>query len=160
MEKSELKTEFDRLAKGNGFEKFGGGWILETKDSLVALDLQNSNYGNYLDLNLKIFVKGLFGKDYVKSKDLVKKEIGNIFLRQPKEFGACLNLEEFFPSDEERKKRLYELFDKFILPVSQGCSTKQGILDLGKSGQFKILPAVYDELLKMPPRGSAPISRP
>lgn len=148
MEKPELKAEFDRLAKENGFEKIGGGWILESEESLVALDLQNSNYGNYLDLNLKIFVKGLFGKNYVKNKDLIKKEIGNIFLRQPKEFGACLNLEEAFPSDDERKKKIYELFVKFILPVSQGCSTKNGILDLGKSGQFKILPAVYDELIK------------
>jgi hypothetical protein len=149
MDKLELKEEFGRLAKEYGFERVGGGWVLEHAETLVVLDLQKSNFGDYFDLNVKIYVNGLFGRTYAPSKDLVKKDIGNIFTRQPKEYGSCFSLEEPSLSDAERKLKLRELFERFLSPIAEGCKTKAGILDLGNTGRFfKILPAVYAELMK------------
>jgi hypothetical protein len=79
----------------------------------------------------------------VPNKDLVKKDIGNVFTAQPKEFNDSLNLEEPALSDFGRRLRLGELFGQFISPIAEGCATKAGVLDLGDTGQYSmIFPAV------------------
>ncbi len=148
MDKVQLKQEFGRLAKEYGFDQVDGGWILEHPETLIALYLQKSNYGNYFDLNVKIYAKGLFGRTYARDKNTVKKDIGDVFTRQPKKYGSAFNLEEPL-ADAERVAKLRELFELFIAPIALGCATKEGILDLAaRGGFFSVLPAVHEELLK------------
>lgn len=73
MNSKEFKKAFDELAQANNFEKSFGGWLKESLECIVILDLQKSNFGDYYELNIKIFVQGMFGNKYNKSKDLVKK---------------------------------------------------------------------------------------
>lgn len=93
MEKSEFKKFFGKEARNNGFEFAFSGWFKESTECIIALDLQKSNYGNYYYINIKIFMQGCFGKQYVKSKYLVKNEIGNIFSRTPDNYAEVLDLD-------------------------------------------------------------------
>ncbi len=34
---------------------------------------------DYYELNIKIFIQGMFGNKYTRSKDLVKKNVGDVF---------------------------------------------------------------------------------
>lgn len=84
MDNQDFKYIFDILAKANNFEKAFGSWIKESSECIIVLDLQKSNFGNYFELNIKIFVQGMFGNKYVINKDIVKKHIGDVFARQSK----------------------------------------------------------------------------
>ena len=82
MQNKEFKKIFDLVAQNNGFEKAFGGWFRESNECIVSLDLQKSNFSNLYYLNIKIFVNGMFGHCYSKSKALIK-DTGNIFRREP-----------------------------------------------------------------------------
>src|SRR5256885_6384060 len=103
MNSKEFIKVFDEVAKANGFEKSFGGWFLESPESIVVLDLQRSDYSDCYMLNIKIYVQGIFDNSYTKNKNLVKKDIGHIFRRQPAEFKEvlCLNAQI---DDIERQK--------------------------------------------------------
>ena len=79
MDSKEFKNLFDTVAKANDFERAFGGWFKESSESIIVLDLQKSNFGDYYELNIKIFVQGIFGNKYTKSRDLVRKHTGDIF---------------------------------------------------------------------------------
>lgn len=81
MDSKEFKKLFGEVAKSNGFERAFGGWFKDSVESIVVLDLQKSNFGDYYEMNIKIYVQGIFGNSYSKNKDLVKKDTGDIFIR-------------------------------------------------------------------------------
>lgn len=145
MDSKEFKNIFSDLAKRNGFVKAFGGWFLESPECIIILDLQMSNFGKYYDLNIKIFVQGIFGSVYTKSKDLFKKSIGNIFRRHPPEFRDVLDLANQM-DDKERQQRLESLFNEFIIPFSKKAASKGGIKELANKEQIFILPAVKEAL--------------
>jgi len=78
---------------------------------------------NGVYLNLKNFIQGAFGKHYRKSKDLVKKETGNIFCRQPNNYNDTFNL-DFDVNYIQRRVLVKELFENFILPYGDRNLTK------------------------------------
>jgi hypothetical protein len=145
MEIKEFKIIFDEIAKINSFEKSFGGWFIENDESIIVLDLQKSNFGNHYELNIKIFIQGLFAKFYKKSKDLVKKEIGNIFLRQPIKYNSVLDFDANMDNNL-RKQLLEQLFEKFINPISNKAKTRKGIKELAFDKQILLLPAVEKAL--------------
>ncbi len=140
MESRDFKQMFSDVAKDNGFEKAFEGWFKESDEIIHVLDLQKSNFGKFYYLNIKLFIQGIFGNVYEKSKKLVKTDVGNIFLRQPENYSCFLNLEEPL-TDEDRKKGLQDLFNNFIVPLSINSSTKNGIRELHKKGALFVLPA-------------------
>ena len=144
MESKEFKKLFDVLARNYGFEPAFGGWFKESSECIVVLDLQKSNYGNYYELNIKTYIQGAFGMNYSQCKDLVKKDIGDIFTRQPKEYNDVLNLDAPFEYSI-REQKLRELFSDFIVPDTDKTLTRTGIKELAKSGVF-LLPAIKKEL--------------
>lgn len=145
MDSKEFKTVFSNIAKVYGFEKAFGGWFKESTECIVVLDLQKSNFGDYFEMNIKIFIQGAFGNHYVRSKDLVKKDIGNVFTRQPKEFRDILDFDEPM-EDESRKGRLEKLFSEFIVPFTDKALSKSGIKELAEKGIVFLLPAVEEQL--------------
>jgi len=145
MDSKEFKIVFGDVAKANGFSKAFGGWFMESIESIVVLDLQKSNFGDYYEMNVKIYVQGMFGNKYHKSKDLVKKDLGDIFTRQPKEFMDILNFDKPM-DDEKRKERLEELFKDFIVPFTNKALSKSGIKELAEKGEIFLLPAVKQQL--------------
>jgi hypothetical protein len=68
MNSKEFKNLFGKVAESNGFERAFGGWLKESEDCIVVLDLQKSKYGDRYQLMIKIFVQGMFGNKYSKSK--------------------------------------------------------------------------------------------
>lgn len=145
MESSELKKMFDEIAKENGFEKAYEGWFKEFPQVIQVLDLQKSNYGNLYYLNIKLFIQGAFGSKYIKSKQLVKSDTGDIFLRQPNNYSDLLNLDAPL-DDAKRKEGLKKMFEDFIAPFSEKANTKEGIKELHRKDNLFILPAVKEEL--------------
>jgi hypothetical protein len=136
---------FNQIARAHGFEKAYSGWFKESDECIAVLDLQKSNYSDYYYLNIKLFVQGMFGNEYRKSKDLVKRDIGNIFERQPGEYHDVFDFET--PMDDEKRiNRLEALFIHHIDPLIEKGSTKEGIKELGREGRIQILPAVAEQL--------------
>lgn len=144
MQSKEFKKIFTAAAQKNGFEKALGGWFRESKECIVSLDLQKSNYSNLYYLNIKIFVQGMFGNHYSRSKDLVK-DTGDIFRRQSKDYDDAFDLDSSI-NDVERKLRLDTLFNEFINPFTKDALTKNGIRDLAHKGEIYLLPAVKKDL--------------
>jgi len=147
METTEFKKIFGEISKENGFERAYEGWFKESPEVILVLDLQKSNFGNYYYLNIKLFIQGTFGNVYSKSKQLVKTDGGDIFLRHPDNYSNLLDLDAPF-SDIDRKAGLRNMFNDFIVPFSNKSSTKEGIKELHKNEQLFILPAVNEELGK------------
>ena len=145
MESSEFKKIFNEVAKENGFEKAYEGWFKEFDEIIIVLDLQKSNFGNFYYLNIKLFIQGVFGNKYIKNKQLVKLDVGDIFLRHPDIYSNLLDLDSSL-EDNERKEGLIHMFKNFIVPFSNKTSTKEGIKELHKKGDIHILPAVQEEL--------------
>jgi hypothetical protein len=144
MESKEFKKLFDTIARHHGFELHFGGWFKESNECIVVLDLQKSGYGNYFELNIKTYIQGVFGNHYRINKDLVKKDTGDIFTRQPKEYNEVLDLDSLLDANT-RKQRLEALFTNFIVPDTNSTLTRAGIVEQAKNGTF-LLPAIRKEL--------------
>jgi hypothetical protein len=145
MNSNEYKILFGSVAKRNGFEKAFGGWFKKSQECIAVLDLQKSNYGDYYKLNIKIYIQGLFGKKYIKNKELVKKDVGDILLGEPKEYKSVLDFDEFM-EETIRQNKTEELFKTYIVPLTSEAMTIKGIKELTKRGEFLLLPAVKKEL--------------
>jgi Domain of unknown function (DUF4304) len=148
MDSKEFKNLFSEIAKTNGFEKSFGGWFIESSESIIVLDLQKSNFGDYYELNIKIYVQGMFGNNYTKNKDLVKKDTGDIFRRHPQEYKNVFDFDVSMVSDE-RKKKLMQLFSGFIKPFTEKALSRQGLKELEAQGEISLLPAVKKELAQI-----------
>ena len=136
---------FNEVAKRNNFGKAFGGWFIESPECIVVLDLQKSNFGDYYELNIKIFVQGMFGNAYVKGKDLVKKQVGDTFTRQPDNYKDVFEFDRTM-ADDKRTQKLEELFSAFIKPFANKALSRQGLKELGDQEKIFLLPAVKSEL--------------
>jgi len=148
MENKIFKKKFNDIAKSYGFESMFGGWFKETSECIFVVDLMKSNFGNYYQLNIKVFVNGVFGRFYTKNKDLVKREIGDIFIGEPREFKTALDL-EILMDVKEREQKLQSLFKDFLVPFSEKTLTKHGINELSEQGEIDLLLPVKEELEKL-----------
>ncbi len=146
MDSKEFKKIFDDIANKNGFEKAFGGWFRESDECINVLDLQKSNFGDYYELNIKIFVQSMFGNTYVKGKDLVKKHTGDIFTRQPNNYKDVFDFDASM-DDDKRKQRLEELFREFIKPFTDKALSRKGLKELEAQEKVFLLPAVKAELV-------------
>jgi len=145
MDSKEFKNVFGDVAKANGFSKAFGGWFKESIECITVLDLQKSNFGDYYELNIKIYIQGMFGNKYQKSKELVKKDTGDVFRRQPNEFNDVLDFDTSM-DDENRKERLEILFSEFIVPFTDKALSQLGIKELAEKEEVFLLPAVKERL--------------
>jgi len=144
MDSKEFKKMFGEVAKNQGFERAFNGWFKESSECTVVLDLQKSNYGNYYQIMIKIYVQGMFGSDYNKCKDLVKNT-GHIFRGEPPEFKNVLNLDKSM-EESNRKQRIEELFNEFITPFSNEALSRKGLKELAQQEKIYLLPAVKEQL--------------
>lgn len=148
MNNKDFKQIFSRIAKSKGFENIFDGWVKSSVENIIVLNLQKSNFGNYYEMNIKVYIQDLFGYNYSKNKDIVKKDIGDVFRRQPPEYNPIFNLE--YPlTDWERTERLATMFDEFIMPFTNKALYKLGILELAEKDEIVLLPAVKNELVKL-----------
>lgn len=147
MDHKEFKKEFNNLIQSIGFKSVFSGWIKESEESIVVLDFQKSNHANQLQLNIKIFVHGIFEKKLVKNKNLVKNDLGDIFRREPIEYSDLFDFSKAM-EDSTRMDKLKLFFDKFLIPFTENALIKSGILTLSERGDVFLLPAIKKEILK------------
>lgn len=147
MNLKEFKKKYDIISIKYNFNKSLGIWFKESSESIVILDLQKSNYGNHFDLNIKIIIKGFLNDFHEVSKDLLKKNTGDIFIRQPNLYKDIFDLSNSL-NDLKRLEKLEDFFKDFIVPFTEKGLTKRGILKLAADGVIYLLPAVKDELIK------------
>lgn len=136
---------FDKISRLNGFKNAYGGWFKESDECLVALDLQKSNYDNYYVLNIKIFVQGIFGNVYTKHKNLIKREVGTVFIRPPETYREIFDLSNSL-NEKERQEKLVLLFLDFLNPFAKEALSKVGLKRLYQEERILLLPAVQKEL--------------
>ena len=111
----------------------------------MILDLQESNFGSYFALIMKVFIQGLFGRRYVQSKDLLKKDTGDVFLRPPERYASVLDLGQPM-SGAQRHAVLDALFREFLNPTAADALSRSGLRSLDSRGLVYLLPAVRQEL--------------
>ncbi|MBO4232715.1 DUF4304 domain-containing protein [Riemerella anatipestifer] len=147
MESKDFKKVFGNIAKENYFTSSIGIWYKDSDRIIVTLSLQKSNYGDYFYLNIKIFIKGIFGIEYKIDKSL-KNDTGDIFLRSPKEYDEYFNFENNL-IDDERINGVIKIFNDFINPFTQRALKIEGIKALAEEQKIILLPDVQLELEKM-----------
>ena len=145
MDSKEFKALFADIAKLNDFQKAFGGWYKESSECIVVIDLQKSNFGDYYEMNIKIYIQGMFGQNYSISKDLVKKDIGDVFRRQPQEYNSVFDFDK--PIDDRmRHDNLKRLFSEFIVPFTNKALSMSGIKELATKEEIFLLPVVKEKL--------------
>ncbi|HOR83064.1 MAG TPA: DUF4304 domain-containing protein [Bacteroidales bacterium] len=147
MDSKEFKTVFDEVAKANNFKKAFGGWYKENSECIAILELQKSNFGDYYQLNIKVFIHGIFDKIYLLDKDLMKSSMGHVNSNETKEYKNILDFDELM-DDNVRIDGLKELFRKHIVPFTDKTLSTSGIKELEAKGEIYLLPAVKEELFK------------
>lgn len=146
MDSKEFKTVFGEFAKAHNFKKAFSGWYKESPECLAILELQKSNFGNYYQLNIKIFIQGVFEKTYLPSKDLIKSSMAHVNSSETKDYKNAFDFDE--PMDNNlRIERLKELFENHIVPFTDKTLLKSGIRELAEKGDIFLLPAIKEELV-------------
>jgi len=145
MNNKDFKIFFDGVAKINGFVKAHGGWFIESPEAIVVLDLQKSNFGNYYQLIIKIYIQGVFGQSYTISKDLVKKDVGDIRSGEPNEYSRIFDFENQL-SANDRRELLLLLFENHIHPFTEKALTRAGIKDMYQNEDLFLLESIKGEL--------------
>ena len=145
MDSKEFKKMFGELAKANEFKSAFGGWYKESTECIAVLELQKSNFGDYYQLLIKVFIQGAFESTYAPNKGLLKSSMGHITANETPEYKAVLDFDEPM-EDNIRKERLEELFTNHIVPFTNRALSKAGIRELANKGEVFLLPAVKEEL--------------
>lgn len=145
MNSKEFKDLFGEIAKLNNFQKAFGGWFKDSTECIAVLELQKSNYGDYYQLIIKIYIQGMFGDMYAMNKNLVKKDIGHIFSGEPKEYKKVFDLTDPI-TDNMREELLKELFQTHIVPFTDNTISKDGIIEKHQKEGLFLLPNLKKEL--------------
>jgi hypothetical protein len=144
MDSTEFKNMFGDAAKAYGFAKASGGWFKESTECLGILELQKSNFGNYYQLNIKIFIQGAFGNNrYMPNKALIVSSMGHI-TKQVRgnelfDFDASI-------ADAMRKNLIDKLFKDLIVPFVDVALSRSGVRLLAEKGAIVLPPAVKKEV--------------
>jgi len=145
MESKEFKKLFGEVAKAKEFKSAFGCWYKESTECITVLELQKSNFGDYYQLLIKVFIQGAFENTYTPNKELLKSSMGHITANETPEYKDVLDFDEPM-EDNIRKEGLEKLFKNHIVPFTDKALSKAGIKDLANKGEVFLLPAVKEEL--------------
>lgn len=145
MEAKEFKALFGEVAQSHGFNSAASGWYREAPAALLVLDLQKSNFGNYFELNLKLFLGRAAPSDPAEFKKLVKSLSGDIFRRQPEECRSAFELDAPVGLTE-RRGSIDRMFSEVVDRIALASDSPAGILRLRDEGLLFILPMIEAKL--------------
>ncbi len=146
-----LKRTFAEITKSIGLETKFWGFVKETEEVIIVLSFQKSNYSSQVYLNIKLYIQGVFGKNYQLSREMVVNDVGDVFRRAPKDYDQIFDLGSDLP-DNERIEYLKKFIDEFLSGFIQQTSTVKGIMLLAEQGELFLFPAVKSELEKISER--------
>ena len=147
----DLKYFFTEATKSVGFESKFGCLVKTTNEVIIVLSFQKSYYSSQVYLNIKLFIQGIFGKNYQLSREMVSNDVGDIFRRAPKDYDEIFNLSSDLP-DNARIELLKTFVNDFLSRFVQQASTVKGIALLAEQGEVFLFPAVKSELEKISER--------
>ena len=139
MDVKDFKKEFGQIAKVSGFDRAYSGWFKEGEEAITVLELQKSNFGTYYQLNIKVFVQGVFGENYTKTKDVVKSSVGHINSGETQKYKKFLDLDQEMNSCL-RLDGLKEMFENRMVSFVVKAITKEGIKKLQEKEELFLLP--------------------
>ena len=142
----DLKYFFTEATKCMGFESKFGCLVKTTNEVIIVLSFQKSYYSSQVYLNIKLFIQGIFGKNYQISRDMVNNDVGDVFRRAPKDYDEIFDLSSNLP-DKARIELLKTFVNDFLSRFVQQASTVKGITLLAEQGDVFLLPAVKEALL-------------
>jgi hypothetical protein len=145
MDTKEFKRLFDDIAKSYGFEAAHGGWYRELPAALFVLNLQKSNFGNYFEANLKLFLGETASVGNAELKKRVKSMNGDIFRRQPEEYRGAFDLDSRIDL-ADRRAVIDKMFGGLIDQIVSASTGPAGILRLRDAGVLFVLPTVEARL--------------
>lgn len=146
MNSKEFKDLFGKVANTSGYSKISGGWFKQSKECIVILELQKSNFGDYFLLNIKVFIQEAFGRKYIPNKDIIKSSMGHITYQiRDKDF---LDF-DISMNDQIRKEKMEILFDEFIAPFTDSMLSVEKIKTLAEKEEIFVLPIVKEEIEKI-----------
>ena len=149
MENKDFKKYFCELGVKYGFELAYDCLFMESDKILVGVYLQKSSYSNLYYLNIKIFVQNTFGKKYMKSRDILNREVGN-FSGGPssEEYGHIFDLDNQIP-DLDRKHELELFFINYLVPYCNKAMNVAGLKELIAQKELLLMQAVEKELVRL-----------
>ncbi len=139
MKAGEFKVLLGDVAKAHGFTSAHGGWYREAPAALLVLNLQKSNFGNYFELNLKLFLGAGLPSSSAELKKLVKNLSGDIFRRQPEEYRNAFDLDAAL-TDSDRRSLIDRMFGELVDRIVSASTDPAGILRLRDEGVIYLLP--------------------
>lgn len=145
MEAKEFKALLGDVAKAHGFNVAPGGWYRELPAALFVLDLQKSNFGNYFELNIKLFLGRTAPSDPAEFKKLVKNMSGDIFRRQPEECRIAFDLDAPVEA-ASRRTMIDQMFSELVDRIASTANSLAGILRLRDEGILYVLPMIEARL--------------
>lgn len=113
--------------------------------ALLVLELQKSNFGNYFELNLKLFLGCAAPNDPAEFKKLVKNLSGDIFRRQPEECRSAFDLDALVGL-AERRESIDRMFSELVDRMASAADSPAGILRLRDEGMLYVLPMIEARL--------------
>lgn len=140
METTKFKEIFSELAGLTGFKVKRDGWLKESPECIVTLDLQKSPFSKLYHLNIKIFIKDVFGNHYsADEQNLIKRGIGYLQSRgNPHGIGDPKDKSTFdltIPmTDAERKQKLEKYFEDFLSEFIGKALSRKGLVELTEKG--------------------------
>lgn len=123
----------------HGFKKKGGMWYFLKGENVCALELQKSNYGDSYYLNLcclphEITVTGV---PFIPEQTFpIRIRASAFYPDMAEEISVLLNLESNELNDEERAKKLSDLFENWIVPEIICMSNSNNLIRLFKENRF------------------------
>jgi len=145
MNSKEFKYIFGEISKANHFKYAFGGWYKESSECICVLELQKSNFGNYYQLNIKVFIQGVFNENRIIEKRIIKNLMGDINSSAIGEDQRIFDFDSFI-DDNKRIELLKDFFRKHIIPFTTKVLSISGIKELANKGEILLLPAVKEEL--------------
>ena len=145
MDTKGFKKTFNRLALDNGFESDFGAWFKESDEVILALILRKSSYSKLYYLRINLNLKSAFGKTFQREKEWIKHDVAHIMQGPSAEFTGIFDLENQL-TDLERTQKMEKLFSTYINQLTNKILTRTGIIELNKTEDFFLLPAVKTEL--------------
>ena len=144
MDSKEFRKIFGEVAKSYGFRNAYGGWYKESDECISLFWLQKSSYANEFYLNLRAYIQGAFNRHYFINKEIMKSSFGHVMDQITG--NSIFDLEDIAMSDEERIALLRTVFEERIIPFTERCLSKLGIIEMFQKGDIYLLPAVREEL--------------
>jgi len=148
MEKIIFKKSIRELAEKYSLEVGFGAFFKEFEEVLIVIDLQKSNFSSLYYFNINSYVQGAFGEKYIKSKELVRRPNGHLFIRPPEKYTDCLDLECKMP-DDLRINKLKILFEDFLLPYINSIKTKKEIIKNYQGKESYLAPSIEKEIYRL-----------